>query len=335
MIGNPMGISIEDRGAPLAAVGCTGRDAEWIALVCLHSGVFTRAQWRYFYDDPHRELVKRFVHRLVEKKMAFEDHRAIFPGAGRAVFIPYKPFYRALGIGDVRHRRGKETTTEVLMRRVLSLDYIIERPTLGWLPTEDEKVQRFEALGIDRAVLPCRYGTSEKAQPRYFAHKLPIAVDEKAATFVYVASGQTTASELRTWGAEHAPLWAALRALSFAVHVVAVGAGPDAASRAELTLSRWKRDGDVQGPTTPTTPAEPTRADPEIQQETDALTKAVLRGDVGYFTRYYGGTHKATTRLVYLQTLPAGTPTPQTKKAAIDRYSVWTTRRLFCPEIGT
>ena len=129
------------------------------------------------------------------------------------------------------------------MRRVLSLDYIIERPTLGWLPTEDEKVQRFEALGIDRAVLPCRYGTSEKAQPRYFAHKLPIAVDEKAATFVYVASGQTTASELRTWGAEHAPLWAALRALSFAMHVVAVGAGTDAASRRKQPSADGNRTG--------------------------------------------------------------------------------------------
>ena len=34
------------------------------------------------------------------------------------------------------------------MRRLLSLDYLIERPTLGWLPTEDEKVQRFEALAV-------------------------------------------------------------------------------------------------------------------------------------------------------------------------------------------
>ena len=33
------------------------------------------------------------------------------------------------------------------MRRLLSLDYLIERPTLGWLQTEKDKVHRFEALG--------------------------------------------------------------------------------------------------------------------------------------------------------------------------------------------
>ena len=156
--------------------------------------------------------------------MGAEDDRGIFPGGARAVLVTGKPIYRALGIPDVRHRRGKEATTHVLMRRLLSLDYLIERPTLGWLPTEDDKVQRFEALGIDRAVLPYRkYGQNEKGQPRYFTLKLPLAVDVKVATFVYVDSGQTTDSELRAWGVAHAPLWAALRARTFAVHVVAVG----------------------------------------------------------------------------------------------------------------
>ena len=87
--------------------------------------------------------------------MAAEDDRAIFPGGARAVHITHKPTYRALGIENVKHRRGaKDTTTPVLMRRLLSLDCLIERPMLRWLPTEDDKVQRFEALGIDRAVLP-------------------------------------------------------------------------------------------------------------------------------------------------------------------------------------
>ena len=82
------------------------------------------------------------------------------------------------------------------MRRLLSLDYIIKRPTFGWLPTEDDKVRRFEALGLDRATFPYRkYG--QPGVPRYFAFKLAIAVDDQAATFVYVDSGQTTDSELR------------------------------------------------------------------------------------------------------------------------------------------
>ena len=174
-----------------------------------------------------------FVRALIEKQLAIEDERAIFPGGARAVLLTGKRLYQALGIPDVRHRRGKGATTQVLMRRLLSLDYIIERPTFGWLPTEDDKVQRFKALGLDRRTFPYRkYG--QPGIPRCFAFKLPIAVDDQAATFAYVDAGQTTDSELRAWGAAHAPLWAALRARTFAVHVVAVGTGAEAADRAAL-----------------------------------------------------------------------------------------------------
>ena len=35
---------LRGRDRKLEPLGWTGRKAEWIALVCLHSGVFTRAQ---------------------------------------------------------------------------------------------------------------------------------------------------------------------------------------------------------------------------------------------------------------------------------------------------
>ena len=190
--------TLQDRARCLAPLGWSGRKAEWIALVALHTGVFTRSQWCHFFDGANREAARVFVRSLIDKQLAIEDERAIFPGGARAVLLTGKALYRALGIPDVRHRRGKNATTHILMRRLLSLDYLIERPTLGWLPTEADKVRRFEALGIDRAVLPYRkYGEGEKGQPRYFALKLPIAIDERAATFVYVDAGQSTDSELR------------------------------------------------------------------------------------------------------------------------------------------
>ena len=227
--------TLQDRARCLEPLGWSGREAEWIALAAL-------------------------VRALLDKRLAIEDERAIFPGGARAVLLTGKALYRALGIPDVRHRRGKDATTHVLMRRLLSLDYLIERPSLGWLPTEADKVQRFEALGIDRGTFPYRmYGPEGKPQiPRYFAFKLPIAVDEHMATFVYVDPGQTTDSELRAWGVAHAPLWAALRARTFAVHVVAVGTGAEAAARAAPVLKRWTQDGDGQGAADP---AGPTKAD--------------------------------------------------------------------------
>ena len=91
---------MQDRAGQLVALGWTGREAEWLALVALHSGVFTRSQWRHFFNDPHREMVSRFVRALIEKKLASEDQRAIFPGGARAVLLTSKTLYRALGIPD-------------------------------------------------------------------------------------------------------------------------------------------------------------------------------------------------------------------------------------------
>ena len=62
--------------------------------------------------------------------------------------------YRALGAEDIRHRRI--ASDEVLLRRLLSLDYVLEHTDLPWLPTEPEKVGAFEALGIERRILPSR-----------------------------------------------------------------------------------------------------------------------------------------------------------------------------------
>ena len=42
------------------------------------------------------------------------------------------------------------------MRRLLSLDYVIEHAQLPWLATEAEKVAAFESLGIERGLLPVR-----------------------------------------------------------------------------------------------------------------------------------------------------------------------------------
>ena len=229
--------------------------------------------------------------------------------AGRAPSCsPAKPPYRALGIPDVRHRRAKDATTQVLMRRLLSRDYTIERSTPAWLPTEADKVQRFEALGIDRSTFPYRlYGPKRRRKiPRYFAFKLPIAVDEKAATFVYVDAGQSTDSELRAWRVAHAPLWAA------------------------PVLKRWTQDGDGQGAADP---AGPTKADPDIRQEIARLENAITAGNRDLL-RAAGGWEKVADRLEWLQQLPDGTPTTATARGAIDRGSIWPTVRLTTPEVA-
>ena len=133
---------LHDREKALEPFGWRGREAEWIALVCLHSGVFTRAQFCYFFDAlSDRKRAFRFVRDLVDRRMAVEDDRAIFPGGARACRISNKEIYRKLGIENVRHRRDADDS--VMLRRLLSLDYVLEHPELSWLPTEPEKSQFF------------------------------------------------------------------------------------------------------------------------------------------------------------------------------------------------
>ena len=54
---------LEERAAALAPLGWTGRDAEWLAFVCLHSGVFLRSQYLTFTGETHPNEAARFVRR--------------------------------------------------------------------------------------------------------------------------------------------------------------------------------------------------------------------------------------------------------------------------------
>ncbi|MYA15732.1 MAG: hypothetical protein F4Z28_02650 [Gammaproteobacteria bacterium] len=57
--------------------------------------------------------------------------------------------------------------------------------------------------GIRREALPHRdYGAPAKRSRRYFALKLPIAADDKSATFVYVEPGRQSDTELQRWAKE-------------------------------------------------------------------------------------------------------------------------------------
>ena len=140
---------LQGREQALEPFGWTGRQAEWIALACLHSGVFTRAQLSaYLRIDRWQAL--RFVRAMSERRLAADETlegRKVCRICGRGI-------YRALGAEDIRHRRA--ASDEVLLRRLLSLDYVLEHTDLPWLPTEHEKVAAFEALGIERRILPSR-----------------------------------------------------------------------------------------------------------------------------------------------------------------------------------
>ncbi len=90
-------------------------------------------------------------------------------------------------------------------------------------PQVTQLSQALEALGLSRWLFPGRhYAGHAQGRSRYFPRKLPLALEEDRATFVYVDPGRDTDSELLSWEAEHTRLLAALRARNRPVHVVAV-----------------------------------------------------------------------------------------------------------------
>ena len=135
----------------------------------------------------------RFVQALVAKGFAAED---ILENQ-KVCQIFSRRIYRSLGTEDSRHRRV--ASAEILLRRLLALDYVLDHPGLPSLPTEPEKVRAFEALGIERRHLPLRVYRGALVEARHhFRLKLPIALEPDRAVFVYADPGYETATALRS-----------------------------------------------------------------------------------------------------------------------------------------
>ena len=302
---------LKGRDKALEAFGWTGREAEWIALVCLHSGVFTRDQVSdWLRIDRFKAL--RFVRDITGRRLAAEDRLA-----GRKVCrIFARPVYRALGAEDIRHRRI--ASAEVLMRRLLSLDYVMAYTGLPWLPTEPEKVSAFEALGIEPALLPVRvYRGAAGDTRRYFPLKLPVALGAGSAVFVYADPGHNTAKALHSWGRAHRELWGALRERGRSVEAIAVVRSDGELKRAEKVLGNWtdpaRSPGRSKGSATGR----------EIRREIERIEQGIRDRD-GSVTGAYGSLRGCLVRLAELRAaLPVAL-----SEAIIDRFTAWRSSRL-------
>ena len=300
---------LRGREDALVRSGWTRREAEWLALVCLHSGVFLRSQYLAFIGRTNPALANRFVRRC--RKHAVEQ-----PWNGsrlRICRIAARRIYRALGAEHVRHRRP--AAPEVVLRRLLSLDYVLEHPHAAWLPTEDEKVNALTAAGISKQVLPHRlYQGAVGAQYRYFPHKLPVALDGGRATFLFVQSEDETESAVRTWGGQHSALWAALAAAGRAVEVVVVGRDPVRLDAARRVLDKWAA-----------TPAESVgMAHDEAAAELAAIKKAIAMSDWAALDAY-GGLNPAMQRASVLAAACTGS---RKSRAAITTGRTWRSTRV-------
>ncbi len=317
LVSPPLPILGPPRPAPgadmLERFGWHGPEAEWIALVCRYGGWFTRAQFcAHFRCRRNRAL--RFVRRLVARRHGVEEDLDGLPTTTRTCRIAAKALYRALDLERVPH---PGSSAWVRLRRLLSLDYVLDHPNHRWLPTGREKAWALEALGLSRRLFPCRhYAGHAQGRSRYFPRKLPLALEEDRATFVYVDPGRDTDSELLSWGAEHARLWTALRAQDRPVHVVAVARDDLRRERAGKVLRRWAGPG-------PEAEFEP--LSPEEEQVIRRIGQAVRTNDRECLARYGGFLNALDQRQALLERATA--PIPQ-NRIRIDRSRTWLSVRI-------
>ena len=309
---------LRGRDRKLEPLGWTGAEAEWIALVCLHSGVFTRGQFCDYFGDAHRWTAARFVQTLIERRAAVENETFTLSGGTRPCRISSNAIYRALGVENIRHRR--RASKQVVMRRLLSLDFVLENPGMNWLPAEPEKVEFFEKIGLPLRLIPRRiyYGVVG-SQKRYFALKLPLAVDPRTVTFVYIDPGHQTDSELYSWGAAHGPLWDALRKKGRQVRVIGIGVENATVDRAARVLEKWaaaKPGTSHEGLT--------------VKQEIKAIREAMKQHNWPFFEQY-GGRGPAMKRVAALSKTPEAN---LTEGVSIDDYSTWQAMRFMNRDEG-
>ena len=205
----------------------------------------------------------------------------------------------------------------VLRRRLLSLDFVLEHPGMNWLPTEGEKVEFFEEIGLPSRLIPRRiYYGAVGAQKRYFALKLPVAGEAETVTFAYVDPGRDSTVEMNTWGAAHGQLWDAIRAKGRRVEVIAIGAELDAVLRSDRVLQLWAA-------------AEPGKVIEglTVKQEIGAIREALHKRD-REFLRQYGGFNQAAERYKELLTLPEA---ELAEEVSIDDYSTYRATRFADP----
>lgn len=188
----------------LTTLGYTEREAAFLRMVAMHSGVFLRRQYVSFTGAGQGKAVHGFIAKFVTRRHG----RPICYGDNQTLYhLTNKRLYRILGIENSNNRRARSDQT--LKAHLMALDFVIAHADARFLETEGEKAAFFrEQFGARPDQFPAKgypagsFGAS--GTRRYFVEKFPIFVvpDDAPATpharptvaFSFMDDGQVTAA---------------------------------------------------------------------------------------------------------------------------------------------
>ena len=305
---------LQGRAANLAPFGWTPKQAEWVALVCFHSGCFFRSQMAA-YAKVSRQAVSCFVHSLIQQQHAVELTLQQ-AGTPRLCRISRRSIYRALGAEYIRYRPF--VSRRPVLARILALDYVLEHPHHPWLLTEHDKLDFFHrVLKIPEHRLPSRvYQGHAGGRRRYFPTRFPIGVSSDSVTLLYVDPGDRNDRPLRRWASDRYRFFASIREADYQIRLAFVSANTSTLSRRRQVLENWTRPGKRGIP----------KEGIALLEEIDAIDNALL-ADNGQPLESLGGLHKAMDRYFQLKHDYAHLE-EQARASLIDGYALWYATRL-------
>ena len=134
-----------ERAQALRALGYSEREAEFLALVAVHSGYFLRRQYGASAQVGRGASSVRFLRRAVA---AGHVRSTTFSNRTEVYHLFARPIYRAIGEEDNRNRRSRPVYS--IKAKLMALDFVLAHRDSVFLATEAEKLEHF------RGKLGCR-----------------------------------------------------------------------------------------------------------------------------------------------------------------------------------
>lgn len=161
-----------DRSRVLEGFGYTARQAQFLLLVALHGGYFLRRQYVAFTGSAHGQAAVRFLTSAVTRA-----HVRVLPygRTGHVFHLCARPLYAA--IGDEHNRNRRVAEWDAVMRKLMTVDFVLAHPTAKFWATEADKAELLRELAVPEAMWPARHYAPKQsgggATTRYFVDKMP------------------------------------------------------------------------------------------------------------------------------------------------------------------
>jgi hypothetical protein len=179
-------MTFDERVREVMAKNFTERQARFLVMVMLHSGVCMIRQYCAFAGMVYGQTARDFFSRLTAEKLATAFDCA--HKRARLYHIHNRTLYEAIGEPNTRLR--KPATLGRAVERVMLLDALLEAKDITWLATENDKVRHFSfrlAKVLRREEFPhLTFGDGASTTVRYFPDRLPIGVEPGATGYVFL-----------------------------------------------------------------------------------------------------------------------------------------------------